>query len=162
MKETLIIVGVTLAALIGLVFLAQPRQSQSVTAPSQPTVLTADEAAYDFGTISLAAGKVKKTFAISNPGAAPVTLTRLYTSCMCTTAALQIGERWQGPFGMIGHGFMPSFKETILPDETAAVSVTFDPAAHGPAGVGLIERAVYLENSAGGPLILTIKANVTP
>ncbi|KKT83316.1 MAG: hypothetical protein UW81_C0021G0020, partial [Candidatus Giovannonibacteria bacterium GW2011_GWC2_44_9] len=40
--------------------------------------------------------------------------------------------------------------------------VVFDPAAHGPAGVGRIERAVYLENSASEALQLKFSATVTP
>ena len=36
------------------------------------------------------------------------------------------------------------------------------PAAHGPAGIGPIDRVVTIENSAGQPLELAFSANVTP
>ena len=81
---------------------------------------------------------------------------------MCTEATLKIGSRAAGPFGMPGHGFAQRISETIRPNEEAAVEVVFDPAAHGPAGVGRIERAVYLENSASEALQLKFSATVTP
>ena len=48
------------------------------------------------------------------------------------------------------------------PGDDAVVEVVFDPAAHGPAGIGPIERVVTIENSAGRPLELAFNATVTP
>jgi len=118
---------------------------------------------FDFGTISMAAGPVNYIFELKNTGNNPVTVKKIYTSCMCTTAYLDGGERRVGPFGMPGHGG-PSGRasETIGPGESRRLQVIFDPAAHGPAGVGKIERLVVLEDNQGGTVELTIKAVVTP
>ena len=46
--------------------------------------------------------------------------------------------------------------------EEMEIEVIFDPNAHGPAGVGLAERAVYLDNDRGVPFELTFSADVAP
>jgi len=81
---------------------------------------------------------------------------------MCTTASLIKGGEKFGPYGMPGHGFFPSLNQRIEPGEEASLEVVFDPAAHGPAGVGRIDRIVNLENNAGKPLELVFSATVTP
>ncbi len=161
--------GVVLAALIGFIWMARPTLQSAPASPAEGLAkvgkngaLAAQENNYDFGAISMAAGKVSKMFAIKNTGEAVLSVNQLYTSCMCTVATLKIGNRSAGPFGMPGHGFAQRINETIGPNEEAGVEVVFDPAAHGPAGVGRIERVVYLENSAGAPLELKISATVTP
>ena len=42
------------------------------------------------------------------------------------------------------------------------VEVVFDPTAHGPAGVGKIERVVTLENNSSSDLNIMFSAFVTP
>ncbi len=127
-----------------------------------PAAVTVSERAFDFGTISMANGPVRHSFTVSNRSGAPMIAEKLYTSCMCTSAALKVGGEVSGPFGMPGHGSIPTIKKAIPAGADAVVEVTFDPAAHGPAGIGPIERIVYLETDAGAPLEFGIKANVTP
>lgn len=110
----------------------------------------------------MANGIVRHSFAVKNAGDIPVTVRQVYTSCMCTEATLLVaGGRRIGPFGMPGHGMPPSINREFAPGEEATIEVAFDPAAHGPAGVGMIERLIYLETD-GGPFVLRITANVTP
>ena len=45
--------------------------------------------------------------------------------------------------------------------EEATITVVFDPNAHGPAGVGLIQRTVTIEND-GKPIEFSFKVIVTP
>ena len=101
-------------------------------------------------------------FTITIEGSVPVTVRKLSTSCMCTTASLINGSRRVGPYGMPGHGAIPTISETIAPGQEVTVEVVFDPAAHGPAGVGPVNRAVYVEDSTGAVLQLTFTATVTP
>lgn len=124
--------------------------------------LVVSEASYDFGTISMRRGNVQRVFTVKNTSQEAVTVTKLYTSCMCTTATLVKSEKKIGPFGMPGHGFMPSIKETLAPQEEVEVEVIFDPAAHGPSGIGRIERLIYVENDAGSLLTFGFTATVTP
>ena len=108
------------------------------------------------------AGRVSRRFTVRNDGGSAVTVTKLYTSCMCTTVRLSVGNRTVGPFGMPGHGAIPRLDETIDPGGEAIVEMTFNPAAHGPAGVGRVTRAITLENDNGAPLQLTFTALVAP
>ncbi len=156
------VVAVMLLAVGALVALSPP-SAQSQNAAVSNSVLAALETSYDFGTVSMAKGKVTKLFKVDNSTLAPITVRKLYTSCMCTTASLVQGERRVGPFGMEGHGGpIPTINEELAAGETAQVEVTFDPAAHGPAGVGPITRNVFVETTDGKKLVFEIKARVTP
>ena len=82
---------------------------------------------------------------------------------MCTNAyfVLPDGSK-KGPFGMSGMGFVPKLNETIKAGQSADIEVIFDPNAHGPAGVGMIDRLIDLADDSGRALQFEIKANVTP
>lgn len=164
MNKTLIGIILGVLVLVGLIWIARPDgQSDNASAVKSNGSLTVEEANnYDFGSISMAAGKVKHAFKIKNTSSEPVTISKMYTSCMCTTASLMTGDKQFGPIGMLGHGAIPSINQTIKPNEEATVEVVFDPAAHGPAGVGRIQRTVTLENNTGRPLELQFAAMVTP
>ena len=128
-----------------------------------PRVLSATEDFFDFGSISMAKGRVSKTFPVRNDSASQVTVRKVYTSCMCTSAYLVVGDKKRGPFGMPGHGgALTTTYQKVAPGETVNVEVVFDPAAHGPAGVGNISRVVTIETEEGSPLTLSFKASVTP
>ena len=162
-----IIVGLAIGMIIfaSIVWVARPGANDNGSAAVQPSsagVLIVEEQSFDFGSISMAAGKVTHRFAVKNTGADPVNISKMYTSCMCTVSVLQKGDKKFGPYGMPGHGFIPKMNATIDPGEEVFVDVTFDPAAHGPAGVGVIQRAVILENNAGDNVELQISANVKP
>lgn len=120
-----------------------------------------EEKLFDFGEVSMAQGKVSHEFKIKNSGSGSLTLNKIYTSCMCTEAFLLKGDIKLGPYGMPGHGFIPKIKQTLGAGEEADIQVVFDPAAHGPAGVGPIQRIVYIETSSSTET-LQIKAMVKP
>jgi len=164
MRRTISYVLGTLAVLAAIVALSRwsGTSAQPATSATAATVLTVTPANYDFGSVSMAAGTVRRQFTVSNGGSSPVTLTKLSTSCMCTKASLLVGGRQVGPFGMPGHGAIPRIQEVLPAAGTAMLEVTFDPAAHGPAGVGRVDRVVTLENDGGGPLQLSFTALVTP
>lgn len=124
--------------------------------------LTAAQRNFNFGQISMAAGKVTHRYPIRNSGSEPISIRKLYTSCMCTTAALVKNGKASEAFGMPGHAPIPSIDIPIAPQDNVYVEVIFDPAAHGPSGVGPIERVVTIENSAGEPLELAFAAYVSP
>ncbi len=124
--------------------------------------LSTTQRKFSFGPISMARGKVTHRYPITNAGTEPVTIRKLYTSCMCTTAALVKNGKTSDAYGMPGHTPIPTINVPLNPGEEAFVEVIFDPAAHGPAGVGPIERVVTLENNAGQPLELEFAALVSP
>lgn len=173
-SHTGLIVGASLiaVALVIAIIAARPGSSPVVpgvsapapvvAAPRSAAALTAREANYNFGQISMAAGKVSHRFWFRNESAAPVLIQRIYTSCMCTTATLVKSARVIGSYGMPGHGPVPEVNERLAPGEAAYVEAVFDPAAHGPAGLGRTERVVTIEHGAGEPLQFNFVADVKP
>lgn len=131
-------------------------------ADSAAGALRARETAFDFGSISMEAGKVTHRFWFRNESAESVLIRRIYTSCMCTTATLVKGMKVINTYGMPGHGPLPAVNESLKSGEAAYVDVVFDPAAHGPAGLGPTQRVVTIESDAGRPLELHFAANVRP
>jgi len=156
-KITIIGGGLLLAASLGLIILTKPA---AMTAAPKGSATPSNS--FDFGLVPLNGGKVKHTFDFLNASDRETIIKSVYTSCMCTTANLiSSAGRW-GPFGMPGHGFLPPVNVVIPPGEKAQVETIFDPAAHGPAGVGPIEREVYLETADGRMISYRITALVTP
>ncbi len=120
--------------------------------------------AYDFGLVSMAKGNVEHDFELTNTTNSDITIDQAETSCMCTEALLKLPDgKEMGPYGMSGHGsnFSRSVGAIIKPGEIIAVKVIFDPTAHGPAGIGKIERVVTL-STGRGPLTMQFRAEVTP
>ncbi|MBI2466205.1 MAG: DUF1573 domain-containing protein [Candidatus Sungbacteria bacterium] len=162
-KNIIIYVLFTVAIVGGLVWIARPNKDTGADpTASVISTLTAPENQYDFGSISMANGNVSKIFTVSNSSPEPVTLEKIYTSCMCTQANLILSGQKFGPYGMPGHGLVPKVNRTLNAGETAEIEVVFDPNAHGPAGVGPIERIIFVEQKGRQPLELNIKAMVTP
>ena len=165
MNKTIIGIIVSILVLGGLVLIARPDASGSgATLPAASNAALSVEEAnnYDFGTISMAEGIVKHQFKVKNTGGEAVVINKIYTSCMCTTASLMMGGKQLGTYGMPGHVAVPRINQTMSPNEEAIIEVAFDPAAHGPAGVGRIQRTVTIENNAGQPVELIFSAMVTP
>jgi hypothetical protein len=164
--------GAVILGIGGLIIAAMPEPgangpetvaSRSSGSASSAGALTAIATKYNFGSIPMSGGKVTHRYWIRNAGTDPILIRKMYTSCMCTTAALvkSNGKKF-APVGMPGHGYIPTMNEPMAPKEEALIEVVFDPAAHGPAGIGPIDRVVTVENSAGRPLELAFSANVTP
>jgi hypothetical protein len=144
----------------GTVALVQGITAGSDTATSS---LVASEISYDFGTISMKNGNVSRDFVLTNSANNDLTIRGLETSCMCTTAFLvEPDGSTKGPFGMPGMGGMTAMREMIPAGGSRTVRVIYDPNAHGPAGVGAIDRFVTITENSGAKLQLEIKAVVTP
>jgi len=127
------------------------------------SALVAPETFYDFGTISMKDGLVNKEFTVTNPTTDDITVSTILTSCMCTSAyVVKADGSLKGPFKMPGMGYVPPANEVIKTGESRIIRVVYDPNAHGPAGVGRIDRFVTLTDAEGGTLQLEIQALVTP
>ena len=164
MSPKIIITGAvaTLALLFGGLFFLSRSQPQVSVNPLATGQLTAGESFYDFGSVSMAKGLVSHKFTLTNSGTVSATVTKMFTSCMCTKAKLTFaGQSW-GPVGMPGQTAIPNLAVQVDPGQEAVVEVIFDPNAHGPAGVGIIERQVTIEQNGQSPLQLSFKASVTP
>lgn len=156
-------VGLIVLILAGLIWWGRSASNTGADQIGGESVLVASAAMYDFGEVSMAKGKVDTTFTIKNPTNTEVKLASIVTSCMCTTAYIEDGGSEKGPFGMPGHGGpVPKANVILKPGEERVLRIQYDPNAHGPAGVGAIDRFVFLTDSLGRELQLEIKAIVTP
>ena len=164
MNKTIIGIATAIFVLGGLIWIARPDSQSStvLSTRSNGTLIVEEGNNYDFGTISMAAGKVKHQFKIKNTSSEAVNIEKMYTSCMCTTAVLMVGSKQFGPYGMPGHGAIPKINQSINPNEEVIVEIVFDPAAHGPAGVGRIQRTITIENNTGQTVELQFSVMVTP
>jgi len=95
---------------------------------------------YDAGTVSMAAGLVKKTFEVKNVGSGELKIEGIRTSCHCTTVILELNGKKSPTFAMDSN--LPFWSEKIKPGEVAQLEVIFDPAFHGPMGVGQAIRSI--------------------
>jgi hypothetical protein len=90
----------------------------------QPRILL-EENFYDFGVLG-ASDVVSKDFVIANVGEAPLTISRAYTTCGCTTA---------------------DFTATVIPPgKVAIMTVTFDAGYHDVRGQ-TVRRGIIIENN---------------
>ena len=168
MKTKTIIISI--AFVLGIALLLAWGNAASAPIPGAPaagaemSALAASETFYDFGTISMKNDNVTKEFTVTNPTAEAITLEAVFTSCMCTTAFIVGADgSAKGPFGMPGHGgAVPPANESVGAGESRIIRVVYDPNAHGPAGVGRIDRFITLTDDSGATLEYEIKANVTP
>lgn len=162
-----IVYSVGIAVFIGIAFLAMSGSNGNGdgVSPYSASTLTASENTFNFGSIPINGGNVTHEFTIRNDGEEPVVIEKVYTSCMCTSALItdKSGEKY-GAFGMPGHGTPSGTKIEVGPGESVTVMAIYDPAAHGPSGIGFVDRSIYLEtNSAKSPkLELSFQATVTP
>jgi len=164
MRRNILIVGLLgTVALFGIMLLGRTTQS-AMSPQAEITVksaLTASETLYDFGVIPMNEGKVSHRFKITNPTDKDVVAEYLSTSCMCTTAYI-VDDKSRSAFGMEGMSGNGRAKMLFRPWETREIEVVFDPNAHGPAGVGPLQRYVTLTDADRGKLQLEIKGVVKP
>lgn len=140
-----------------------PASVQGVTSSTSKIAMVSQETFYDFGTISMKNGNVSKDFVLTNSTNNDVVIRGVETSCMCTTALLVAADgSHKGPFGMAGMGGRTTTNDTVKAGESRTLRVVYDPNAHGPAGVGRINRSILVTDSSGASLRFEIKALVTP
>ena len=160
--KTILIFGAIVVGVFVLAAIFRPTPPEQQSAVINSTILSVDSSSYDFGIVSMAKGEVVHEFKIKNTDIGEVKIGKIYTSCMCTVAWFTKGEIQKGPFGMAGHGYIPPVNESLGPNEEAVIKVIFDPAAHGPAGVGKIQRVVSVEGNGSVLAELNFTANVIP
>lgn len=143
----------TALAALGLLLVLAGCESDNVTADAEVPVnapLAMQNPFIDYGTIAQDQGEISMEFKIKNNGNEPVIVKRMYTSCMCTTATLTSEGKTSFTVGMGGGhgGGTDMIYKRIRPGETATVTATFDPNAHGPQGVGVNRRSITLETNS--------------
>jgi len=157
MFVVLIIAATILILGVAVYFGTRASATTQVTPSSQVTMLV-DENTYDWGIIDYDGGIVSKDFSIKNTSDTTLQLYNIKTSCMCTTAQLKTSKVTSRKFGM--HEKTADIIE-VKPGGTADLLVEFDPAFHGPSGVGPITRTVTMDTNSTKDPVLTFNVSGT-
>ncbi len=158
-KIFLIIGAITIALLIGVVFLAGRTNNTAVVSSTSEAKAVAKSTTYDWGQIGINNGKAEATFEIENSGSADLKLYNVTTSCACTTAQL-ITQKGESP--LFGMHTKSDFVTPVPSGQTAKLKVVFDPLFHGPNGLGPVTRQITVAtNDASNPkLVFNLSADV--
>jgi hypothetical protein len=157
-KEGKFIIGAfvaTILMVVGAVFWFSGRsgavsKGDSLVGNARIEVIEVSPDSIDLGRVEYGGGIVSKEFEIKNTSAETLKLRKITTSCMCTKAKVQIGDRETKFFSMEMAGDLNPLVDLDLPaGETARVMFQFDPAAHGPQGAGPFDRVVVLYFAEG-------------
>lgn len=144
-KVLIAAIGFTFLAIIGFAFLLGGKQEDQEASYSEIQGVEISPQPSDWGDISINGGEVIKEFELTNSLDTKVKVKNIATTCMCTEAKIKVGENETRFFGMEHPGDRnPPVNLEIGPGEAAKITVKFDPAAHGPEGIGPFERIVVL------------------
>lgn len=155
MNDKKIIIGlIVLTALIfggGIFVLSKTSSGPAEIKSSQNAKVAVDQKTFDWGNIPYSGGNVTKTFTIKNTGTDILKLTGIKTSCDCTKAQVTIDGKTSPYFSMHSTS---SWVGEVPPGKEAELKVIFDPAFHGPSGVGPMERLISVDtNDVSNPKI---------
>ena len=158
-KTVLIVIGIITFAILGTGAWLLSRPTGVEVEKSDQAKAEVGETNYDWGEIKINGGNTEKVFLIKNTGTGPLKLSGVSTSCMCTIAQVIIDGK-ESPFFAMHQksswvGEIPAGKE-------AELKIVFDPAFHGPSGVGQMIRQIVVEtNDKDNPqLEFMLKGNV--
>lgn len=140
--KKILFISLPILLLAGIIVFFVKNYTPEENHPGAPQIeIPANE--YDAGTVSMAGGLVKHTYEIKNTGIGDLKINSIWTSCHCTTARLRVGDKESPEFGMDKRSTL----QKIAPGQTGFLEVTFNPAFHGPQGVGQAVRVVYLSTN---------------
>lgn len=112
--------------------------------------ISATTESINIGQVSYGGGIIKKEFEIKNTTEKTMKLIKIVTSCMCTKTRVKFGEKTTKFYAMEMNGDKnPIINYDFPAGSTAKVEFDFDPAAHGPAGIGSIDRVITLYFDTG-------------
>lgn len=147
------VLGVTLLIIVGAIFINGRSNSGGKTTSEQieagkiqeTSGLTVAPQPFSLGDVPIKGGVVKFSFKLKNETGQALKLSKIETSCMCTEAAVKANGKETGFYGMEMPGMSnPQVNLAVDAGVEAELLVKFDPAAHGPEGVGPFERTVRL------------------
>ncbi len=143
----------------GIYLLSATTNTPQVVISQNAKAYVADPTSFDWGNIPMYKGNVVRTFTIKNTGTDTLKLYNIKTSCHCTKAYVTINGNNSPSFGMDS---LSSWVGEVSAGMETKLTVVFDPAYHGPAGVGPINRFVSVETNdrANTKLTFTLTGNV--
>lgn len=159
MKSIVIIVSVLLITtllLIGVAYGFAKVSQKQIVPPSAGALAEVDKTSVEWGQIQYSGGKVKAAYRITNNGTETLKLYGATTSCACTSGTITVNGKVSPPFGM--HDPMSGVIE-VSPGKDATVEALFDPAFHGPSGIGSITRITTIQTNDPSHQTLSLQAS---
>jgi len=160
-KKLIIILIISTLALLfgGIFFLTKTTNTPQITTSQNAKAYVADPTSFDWGPIPMNKGNVTKVFTIKNTGTDTLKLFNIKTSCHCTKAYATINGSDSQSFGMDS---LSSWVGEVSAGKDAKLTVVFDPAYHGPSGMGAVNRFVSVETNdkANAKLTFTLTGAV--
>src|SRR3989344_4428150 len=136
-KFIILAVAATIILLAGgIFFLSKTTNTPQIAASQNAKAFVADPTSFDLGQVSMDKGKVTKVFTIKNTGTDTLKLYNVRTSCHCTTAFVTIDGNDSPSFGMDN---LSAWTGEVLAGKEAKLTAVFDPAYHGPQGMGAVK-----------------------
>lgn len=157
-KKFLALIIVLSVGIIGIAILVLGSSSTTTTkatvSKTAGAKIVVDHSSKKVGNIPYSGGNLIHVFPIKNAGSKDLEIANIATSCMCTKAYLKQGDNKSEGFGMKGMSVPSDWKGILKPGESAEVIAAFDPAYHGPQGVGSVSRSVSFEtNDPNNPYV---------
>lgn len=157
-----IIIGIIATIILlfgGMLFLTKTTATPQISASQNAKTYVIGPTSFDWGNIPMYKGNAIKTFTIKNTGTDTLKLFNIKTSCHCTKAYATINGVDSQRFGMSD---LSAWVGEVLPGKEAKLTVAFDPAYHGPQGVGPINRFVSVETNdkSNSKITFTLTGNV--
>ena len=145
-RKFIIIIFVLTAIILfgGIYVLTITSNTPQISTSANAKAYVSDSTSFDWGIIPMNKGNVTKTFTIKNNGSDILKLYNVKTSCHCTKAYITINNADSPSFGMDN---LSSWTGEVAPNQEASLTAVFDPAFHGPQGVGPINRFVLVETN---------------
>jgi hypothetical protein len=114
-------------------------------APADAPRIELNEAERDLGEVSQVAGVVTTDFEFSNMGKSDLVISKLSSSCGCTSGAILYQGEVGPQFTMEGHGQEnpKGWQVAIAPGDSAFLRVYYDPSVH-PDLEGAVTRTVSI------------------
>lgn len=159
MKSVILIISILLITtllLIGVAYGFTKVSQKQVVPPSAGAQAVVEGASVDWGQIQYDGGKVKATYRITNNGTETLKLFGATTSCACTVGTITTDGKISPPFGM--HAPLAITIE-VRPGKDAIVEALFDPAFHGPGGIGPISRTITIQTNDSSHQTLSFQAS---
>jgi len=143
-RRTVLTSGMRNALIVLIVVVAVAAASYAIVNSGPKPKLYADHAFFDLGKVPQT--RTSHTFTFSNTGGGDLKITRIWTSCGCTTAKLLVGGVESPEFGMPGHGgYAGPWEATMAPGQPASLVVYYDSTNMPDYYVG--ERYVFIDSN---------------
>lgn len=128
-------------------FVSSSNDTKAVISKTTGAKISIDHSFKTVGDIGYSKGVLYHSFPIKNTGSKDLEIANLSTSCMCTKTYLKVDGKNGPDFGMKGMTAPSSWKGILKPGQKAEIIAAFDPAYHGPQGVGKVSRVVSFQTN---------------